>query len=158
MFLSNDKNSDFLTRRNYGSSNDSDYSSNMIDSPFNTKPKLLRSNSKPKITVVPMSTSNINKNTVVSNNNQDQYKQQNTNNKQQANNVEIVGKKLMSNNNNNTILTTTATTTVPNLIPPPFPSPTQTITATSYLNNNKTDTIVNTNWKNKAAALRSKNF
>jgi hypothetical protein len=67
----------------------SDYFSNPDDSPFNTKPKLLRSNSKPKF-VLDSPEPPAEKQPVSSN--------KNSNN---SNNVEIVGKKLMSNGNAN---------------------------------------------------------
>lgn len=68
----------------------SDYFSNPDDSPFNTKPKLLRSNSKPKFVLDSPEPPSEKQQPVSSN--------KNSNN---SNNVEIVGKKLMSNGNGN---------------------------------------------------------
>lgn len=75
-------------KRNTTNTN-SDYFSNPDDSPFNTKPKLLRSNSKPKF-VLDSPEPAID--------NQPTNSSKNVNN---SNNVEIVGKKLMSNGNGN---------------------------------------------------------
>jgi hypothetical protein len=66
----------------------SDYSSLTNESPFNTKPKLLRSNSKPKLNTSSATSQQSSQGTVVR-----QHQQQ----QQQQNDVEIIGKKLNTN-------------------------------------------------------------